>query len=111
MAGKSHASRTGRTDRRRAQQWGSTRSVSSSRRLAEKSSNQVAVDTITGHEQGDMASHYRERISDGRLRRVIDTIHAWLFGPPDDDPDDRADAPDVDHEDGQPATVPFRVFG
>jgi integrase len=41
--------------------------------------DQVAVDAIMGHDRGDMASVYRERISDERLRAVTDHVHAWLF--------------------------------
>jgi integrase len=41
--------------------------------------DQVAVDYIMGHARDDMASVYRERISDDRLRAVTDYIHAWLF--------------------------------
>jgi integrase len=41
--------------------------------------DQVAVDHIMGHARDDMASLYRERISDERLRAVTDTIHDWLF--------------------------------
>jgi integrase len=45
-----------------------------------ESRDQVAVDFVMGHAREDMASRYRERISDERLRAVTDTIHAWLFG-------------------------------
>lgn len=41
--------------------------------------DQVAVDAILGHADGSMASVYRERIGDERLRRVTDTIRQWLF--------------------------------
>ena len=41
--------------------------------------DQVAVNFIMGHAEVDMASRYRERISDDRLRKVTDTIHQWLF--------------------------------
>ena len=34
---------------------------------------------VMGHEADDMASHYQERISDDRLRRVSNHVHAWLF--------------------------------
>ena len=45
---------------------------------------QVAVDAIMGHDRGDMASAYRERIDDSRLRAVADHVHGWLFaGSPD----------------------------
>jgi integrase len=44
------------------------------------SRDQVAVDHIMGHSRNDMASVYRERISDERLRAVADHVRAWLFG-------------------------------
>ena len=44
------------------------------------SRDQVAVDHIMGHARDDMASVYRERIGDERLRAVTDHIHRWLFG-------------------------------
>ena len=44
-----------------------------------ESRDQVAVDHIMGHARDDMASLYRERISDKRLKAVTDTIHNWLF--------------------------------
>ena len=42
--------------------------------------DQVAVDHIMGHapRENDMSAHYRERISDERLRAVTDTVHDWL---------------------------------
>jgi integrase len=44
------------------------------------SRDQVAVDAIMGHSRGDMASVYRERISDERLRAVVDHVRNWVFG-------------------------------
>ena len=44
-----------------------------------ESRDQVAVDFIMGHTKEDMASVYRERISDERLRAVVDCVHLWLF--------------------------------
>jgi integrase len=41
--------------------------------------DQVAVDHIMGHARDDMASAYRERISDERLKAVTDRIRQWLF--------------------------------
>lgn len=43
--------------------------------------DQVAVDHIMGHARDDMASVYRERISDERLRAVTDFVRQRLFGP------------------------------
>lgn len=42
--------------------------------------DQVAVNYIMGHAREDMASVYRERISDERLRAVVKHIQQWLFG-------------------------------
>jgi integrase len=42
--------------------------------------DQVAVDYIMGHARDDMASVYRERISDERLQAVLSHVHRWLFG-------------------------------
>jgi integrase len=44
--------------------------------------DQVAVDAIMGHARHDMASVYREKISDERLKAVTDHVRAWLFGKP-----------------------------
>jgi len=44
-----------------------------------ESRDQVAVDLIMGHTDGSMASHYRERISDDRLKAVTDHVRKWLF--------------------------------
>jgi integrase len=41
--------------------------------------DQVAVDHIMGHARDDMASVYRERISDERLKAVTDHVRAWLL--------------------------------
>ncbi|VTR96134.1 site-specific recombinase : Uncharacterized protein OS=Blastopirellula marina DSM 3645 GN=DSM3645_10342 PE=4 SV=1: Phage_integrase [Gemmata massiliana] len=42
--------------------------------------DQVAVDHIMGHARDDMASVYRERISDERLKAVSDFVRKWGFG-------------------------------
>jgi integrase len=46
-----------------------------------ESKDQVAVDTIMGHapDSDDMASRYRQTVSDERLQAVVDHIHGWLF--------------------------------
>jgi integrase len=41
--------------------------------------DQVAVDFIMGHSRNDMASAYRERINDDRLRAVVQHVHDWLY--------------------------------
>jgi integrase len=50
------------------------------RTVADESRDQPAVDHIMGHESPHMSSVYRERISDERLRAVVEHIRAWLFG-------------------------------
>ena len=45
-----------------------------------ESIDQVAVDHVMGHDRGDMASVYRERISDERLIAVTNHVREWLFG-------------------------------
>jgi integrase len=46
-----------------------------------ESRDQPAVDLIMGHAREDMASVYRERISDERLRAVTDRVREWLSPP------------------------------
>jgi integrase len=41
--------------------------------------DQVAVDHIMGHAREDMASQYRERISDQRLKAVSEYVRKWVF--------------------------------
>jgi integrase len=48
--------------------------------VAGESRDQVAVDHIMGHARDDMASLYRERISDERLLVVTEYVRQWLFG-------------------------------
>ncbi|MDZ4686827.1 MAG: tyrosine-type recombinase/integrase [Planctomycetaceae bacterium] len=47
--------------------------------IAGESLDQVAVDALMGHARDDMASAYRERISDKRLMAVVNQVRAWLF--------------------------------
>ena len=49
------------------------------RTVADEAKDQPAVDFLMGHARDDMASVYRERISDERLRAVSDYVRAWLF--------------------------------
>lgn len=48
--------------------------------IAGGSRDQVAVDFIMGHARDDMASAYRERIEDDRLKAVTAHVRTWLFG-------------------------------
>ncbi len=43
--------------------------------------DQVAVDAIMGHVREDMASLFRERVNEDRLRRVTEHVREWLFSP------------------------------
>jgi integrase len=52
------------------------------RTVADESKDQPAMDHIMGHARDDMASVYRERISDERLRAVAEHVRAWLFPTP-----------------------------
>ncbi len=44
-----------------------------------ESRDQVAVNHIMGHADASMAGVYRERISDERLRDVVNVVRRWLF--------------------------------
>jgi integrase len=48
--------------------------------IGDESGDFLAVRHIMGHADSDIAGHYRERISDERLRKVTDHVRAWLFG-------------------------------
>ena len=50
--------------------------------IGSETGDQVAVDFIMGHapDTNDMAARYRQRITDGRLEKVTDFVHAWLWG-------------------------------
>ena len=43
--------------------------------------DQVSVDAIIGHAEdaGGMSAHYREYVSDERLKAVVQHVHDWLF--------------------------------
>jgi integrase len=47
-----------------------------------ESRDQVAVNHIMGHADNSMAGVYRERISDDRLRDVVNHDHVWLYPRP-----------------------------
>lgn len=42
--------------------------------------DQIAVNSLMGHADHSMSAHYREGVSDERLKAVTDHIHSWLFG-------------------------------
>jgi integrase len=50
------------------------------RTVADEAKDQPAADYVMGHEVPHMSSHYRETISDERLRAVTDYVRHWLFG-------------------------------
>ena len=47
--------------------------------IAGESKDQVAVDSIMGHVDSSMAAVYRQRVSDERLRAVVNVMHDWLW--------------------------------
>jgi integrase len=49
------------------------------RTISDGARDRVAADTIMGHSDNSMASHYVEKIDDSRLRAVADHVRAWLF--------------------------------
>lgn len=48
------------------------------RTVADEINDRPAIDLVMGHTDMSMASHYRERVDDRRLRAVTDHIRAWL---------------------------------
>ena len=52
------------------------------RTVADEVRDPVAIDLIMGHTDPPMAGHYRERISDARLKAVTEHVRAWLFAEP-----------------------------
>jgi integrase len=50
--------------------------------VAGESRDQAAVDHVMGHVRNDVASAYRELISDERLAAVAATVREWLYGKP-----------------------------
>jgi integrase len=49
------------------------------RTIADEARDQPAADFIMGHARDDMASQYRERICDERLRAVTNHVRTWLY--------------------------------
>lgn len=41
---------------------------------------QPVVNLIMGHDDGTMASNYRESISDARIKAVCQHVREWLYG-------------------------------
>ncbi len=50
------------------------------RTVADECGDQTATNFIMGHHDASMAAMYRERISDERLRAVVEHVRKWLFG-------------------------------
>jgi integrase len=48
--------------------------------IGDESGDFIAVRSIMGHASNDIADHYRERISDERLRKVTEHVRQWLIG-------------------------------
>ena len=50
--------------------------------IGEEARDLVAVQSIMGHaaSTNDMSAIYRQRVSDERLRAVVERVRAWLFG-------------------------------
>jgi integrase len=49
--------------------------------VGDESGDFLAVRSIMGHAGGDdIADHYREKVSDQRLRNVAEHVRRWLFG-------------------------------
>ena len=51
------------------------------RTVGDEARDQPAIDHVMGHESPSMATVYRERISDERLKAVTDYVRAWLLPP------------------------------
>ena len=47
--------------------------------VAGETLDRVSVDFIMGHVDTSMSAAYRERISEDRLRDVVNVVHRWLF--------------------------------
>jgi integrase len=77
------------------------------------SRDQVAVDFIMGHVREDMASIYRERVSDDRLRAVVDHVHGWLFAPAENAAatNEEPEADEPNEVDEEPAILRFPAAG
>ena len=65
------------------------------RTVGDEAKDQPAIDFLMGHAANDMASAYREKISDERLRAVVDHVHGWLFAAPKAVDEPEAGEPEV----------------
>jgi hypothetical protein len=51
--------------------------------IAGDAGDQIPVDYIMGHvpDSDDMSAVYRQRVFEGRLQKVVNHVHAWLYPP------------------------------
>jgi integrase len=49
--------------------------------IGDETKDFVAVSALMGHVDSTISGHYREKISDERLKAVTDHVHDWLFPP------------------------------
>lgn len=49
--------------------------------IGDETKDFVAVSMLMGHVDSSISGHYREKISDERLKAVVDHVHAWLYPP------------------------------
>lgn len=57
--------------------------------------DQVAVDAVMGHKDRSMARHYRERIADDRLVKVVEHVRAWIFSESPEGPEGIKTSPEI----------------
>jgi integrase len=83
------------------------------RTVADESGDQIATNAIMGHTDDSMAALYRERISDKRLRAVVDYVHGWLFGPSNETAgtNEEPEADEPNEVDEEPAILRFPAAG
>ncbi len=54
--------------------------------VGEECGDIVAVMAIMGHRDSSMSARYRQKISDDRLRAVVNEVHRWLYADASTDP-------------------------
>ncbi len=59
------------------------------RTVADEALDRVATDLIMGHVDVSMAGHYREHVTEARLRAVVEHVRRWLFPEPEEGEADR----------------------